>query len=189
VEYNGRTLHSLEDEFEAPQRALGQKTHTYTQKGYMSKHYKSDTTSGGMSLSAVVNAIQAHGFHPDSYWVISWHTTHDVVVFCRALFGYDQLIDTTLYKGLLNLRDSSGMLCPQPFSISLLAIAMHELNIPCLRLCVLVAISWQQHAILSTRKRHYGYSAVVQAVPAKDCRLGGVDGWLYLHALQRRGVL
>lgn len=114
IDYDDIDLGDLEDLLAAHQGDRG--TSTFMRKRYFQKFYNS-TTTNGMSLSAGGRHLKTAEFTPETHKVISWYTSVDEHVFCRAILGHDQVLDPTPGVQLMYLVAGSNA-CLQPFDLA-----------------------------------------------------------------------
>ncbi|KAH8723509.1 hypothetical protein GQ44DRAFT_773885 [Phaeosphaeriaceae sp. PMI808] len=100
VDYEGRTLQSIEDELEQHQSQFGVHAHKiFGKANYFSNFYQARTTSG-MSLAAIDDFIRAAGFSLETHRVLGWFKVFDACVFGRALLGLFRPVCSTTKKRL-----------------------------------------------------------------------------------------
>lgn len=95
---------------------------------YMTKWYNGSKTNG-MSLAEVGQyLVDEAGFSPETHCVLAWYTSADTCVFRRVLLRSQLILDSTLTSVLLDLHDSDGHRCLQPFNLTTILCASSDLE-------------------------------------------------------------
>ena len=90
---------------------------TYANKtAQYERHYKAACTHG-MTLSAIGEFLRDAGFTTATHVLLSWWTSIDCEVICRALLGNDDLFETTPKNELFAAVDGF-IACSQPFNLA-----------------------------------------------------------------------
>jgi hypothetical protein len=105
----------------------GRNTPVWCWVAHFSRFYPGSLTTTGMSLAAVGDHLRDAGFSPQTHHILSWYSSMDIAVVCRALLGHSQLFDFTPLDGLCAQVDESSQIL-QPFNIATLARGMHKLD-------------------------------------------------------------
>ena len=99
----------------------------------MTKWYNGSKTNG-MSLAEVGQyLVDEAGFSPETHCVLAWYTSADTCVFRRVLLRSQLILDSTLTSVLLDLHDSDGHRCLQPFNLTTILCASSDLESVALR--------------------------------------------------------
>ncbi|KAJ4340954.1 hypothetical protein N0V95_007356 [Ascochyta clinopodiicola] len=121
VDYGNMDLDDLETTLTQRQSNQQKLPSSWMKKSSFIRFYN-HTHTIGVSLSAIGRRLRAEGFTPGTHKLVSWWSTVDTDVVCRALLGNDDLIDTTppaqLYAAAAT--NSGPVYCIQPFNLATL---------------------------------------------------------------------